>query len=62
MVYYIRYGADIAFDNRTLTEYSADRTCTIRIFLIAKSNVANAFASLKSAFAAPKMAFAPIAA
>lgn len=61
MVYYkVGRGADIAFDDWILTEYSADRTCTLRILVIAKSKVATAFANLKSAFA--PQAFAPIAA
>ncbi len=28
------FGADIAFDRRTLTDYFASRTYTLRIFLI----------------------------
>jgi len=46
-------GAEIAFDSWTLSKYSANRTCTIRILLDAK-NFASKVASL---FKAP--AFAP---
>ena len=38
-----RDGADIAFDDWTLTRYFASRLCTIRIFL-----VANFIAKVKS--------------
>jgi len=55
------FGAESAFDKRTLIDYSASRTCALRIFLIA-NKLASAFASLKSAFVLPKLAFAPIAA
>lgn len=53
-------GADIAFDDWTLTGYFASRFCTIRIYLIANtfaSKVKDAAASFASAFRAP--AFAP---
>ena len=33
-----RDGADIAFDDWTLTRYFASRICTIRIFLDAKTS------------------------
>jgi hypothetical protein len=55
------FGAELAFDKRTLIDYFASRSYTSRIFLIA-NKLASAFASLKSAFALPKLAFAPIAA
>ena len=54
-------GADTAFDRRTLTDYFAGRTYSLRIFLIA-NKLASAFASLKSAFVPQNFAFAPIAA
>ena len=49
-------GADIAFDGWNLTGYSADRTCTLRIKLIAKF-VAKAKTFVASAFA-PRAVFA----
>jgi hypothetical protein len=54
-------GLNLAFDRRTFIDYFASRTCALRIFLIA-NKLASAFANLKSAFALPKLAFAPIAA
>jgi len=53
-------GLNLAFDRRTLTDYSADRLYTISIFLIA-NKLASAVAKVKSVFA-PSFAFAPIAA
>ena len=52
-----RDGADIAFDDWTLTRYFASRLCTIRIFLVAnfiakaKTFVAEAFMPKQVAFA-----------
>lgn len=52
-------GAEIAFDNWTLSGYFANRMCTLSMMLIA-----NFTAKAKAFFASlsPKMAFAPIAA
>lgn len=43
-------GADTAFDRRTLTDYSASRTYTIRIFLIA-DKLAQAVKKVPAVFA-----------
>lgn len=53
-------GLTLAFDGRTLTDYSADRLYTISIFLVA-NKLASAFANKVKSFA-PSFAFAPIAA
>jgi hypothetical protein len=53
-------GLNLAFDRRTLIDYSASRSYTIRIFLIA-NKLASAVAKVKSVFT-PNFAFAPIAA
>jgi len=58
---YIQYGADTAFDRRTLTGYFANRFCTSSIFLIANT-FASVAAKVKSAFSVPSLAVAPIAA
>lgn len=55
-----RCGADIAFDNWTLTGYFASRPYTLRIFLVAESfasKVKDAATSFASMFRAP--VFAP---
>jgi hypothetical protein len=57
-IFYV--GAELAFDKRTLTDYSASRSYTIRIFLIA-NKLASAVAKVKSVFT-PSFAIAPIAA
>lgn len=46
----IWFGADIAFDRRTLTDYLASRTYTIRIFLIA-DKLAKAVKKVPAVFA-----------
>lgn len=48
MCYNEGVGADTAFDDWTLTGYSASRNCTIRMFLVAKpfAKIAAAFKSL----------------
>lgn len=55
----IWFGADIAFDRRTLTDYFASRPYTLRIFLIV-ANVTKAVKEVPAVFAqAFTQAFAP---
>ncbi len=53
-----RRGADIAFDVWTLSLYSANRICTTRIDITAKTKVAAAFRSVEEIFASSKTAAA----
>ena len=53
-------GADIAFDNWTLTGYFASRFYTLRIFLIANF-FAKAKTAIAKAFTPMQVAFAPVA-
>lgn len=53
MIFYgiiLVFGADTAFDRRTLTNYFASRTYTIRIFLIA-DKIAKAAKEIPAVFA-----------
>lgn len=56
-------GLNLAFDTRVFNRLFCGSFNTRKVFkLDAKDKVANALASFKSAFSAPKLAVAPIAA
>jgi hypothetical protein len=57
-----RRGADIAFDVWTLSLYSANRICTTRIDITAKSKVAAALRSVEEIFASSKTTAVALAA